>query len=439
MAELRFTHEWLSAGTDMPVFRETSALLGIYFDEICLTRHEDIWSKTVRDAVLVSVYPLALWLASSWWRLNFEPVLMPHVCASHDWRMAHELGAANHGYIWPQLVFATDGEVINAWAEPLTGQGQSVRYLQGLAESQIIKPECFQRSIDLLIGAVLSRLSALGCKHNDLAGLWAVVQEDRADPAASRMRRLEAQLGFDPEMCPAELMAQALALQDAMGQGAMAELAPLYGAVAGGTLREIVERDPTEGMRGRPEIEWHASGKMLKGSAPWARGANAAQRLRTQMGNLDRPLQTVVLSGLLGMTEKQAAQCEVPSRRISAAMARPVDGGYFHYMPRKRHPHARRFELSRFLGDYLMGPDASRWLVSTDLATARQKYQRAFAAELLCPIQAVVDFLDGDLSDSMLDEAAEHFGVGEFVIRSLLGNNGYVPSQETRMPFSFAP
>ena len=101
MAELRFSHDWLSAGADGPVFRDTSAQFAIYLDDTCLTRNEDIWSKTVRDTVLVSTYPLALWFASSWWRLNWEPLLKPGPRPSLDWRMAHELGAANHGFVWP--------------------------------------------------------------------------------------------------------------------------------------------------------------------------------------------------------------------------------------------------------------------------------------------------------------------------------------------------
>jgi Zn-dependent peptidase ImmA (M78 family) len=77
-------------------------------------------------------------------------------------------------------------------------------------------------------------------------------------------------------------------------------------------------------------------------------------------------------------------------------------------------------------------------LASTDLSTARQKYQRAFAAELLCPVDAVVNFLDGDLSESALDEAAEYFEVGEITVRSLLSNNGYLPSAEPRIPYPLA-
>lgn len=55
--------------------------------------------------------------------------------------------------------------------------------------------------------------------------------------------------------------------------------------------------------------------------------------------------------------------------------------------------------------------------------TYRQKAQRAFAAELLSPFQAVESLLDGDYSmESQLD-VAQHFQVSDLTIRTLLVNH----------------
>ena len=58
-----------------------------------------------------------------------------------------------------------------------------------------------------------------------------------------------------------------------------------------------------------------------------------------------------------------------------------------------------------------------------DKATARQQYQKAFAAELLCPIDALTAFLEDDYSDVAIDEAAGHFGVSPMAVNALLANN----------------
>ena len=81
--------------------------------------------------------------------------------------------------------------------------------------------------------------------------------------------------------------------------------------------------------------------------------------------------------------------------------------------------------MARFLGDYVSREAKDgQWLVSTDLGTARQKFQRAFAAEFLCPISALVEFLGEDYSETAIEDAAEHFQVGQRTVESLLVNNG---------------
>lgn len=83
--------------------------------------------------------------------------------------------------------------------------------------------------------------------------------------------------------------------------------------------------------------------------------------------------------------------------------------------------------MARFLGDYLRPSiEVGRWLASTDLSTSRQKYQRAFAAELLCPLDALSLFLDGDFSSYAIEDAAANFEVSEQVVTNLLLNNGLI-------------
>ena len=110
------------------------------------------------------------------------------------------------------------------------------------------------------------------------------------------------------------------------------------------------------------------------------------------------------------------------------------------FVPRKHNPAGQRFELARFLGEYLRPSNGDpRWLASTDLATSRQKYQRAFAAELLCPIDALTSFLDGDFSSYAMEEAAGKFDVGEQTVSSLLRNHGLIHDHWAgHMPYHMA-
>src|SRR5215472_12351740 len=112
MAE-RFSVElaWLPSGQGLKEDQLTAAALRIAFPEGIATRVRDMWSQTDLESVHVSAYPLALWFASSWWRLRWEPSTGRY---STDWLMSHDVRAAGHGFIWPPLRFESDGEFIEA-------------------------------------------------------------------------------------------------------------------------------------------------------------------------------------------------------------------------------------------------------------------------------------------------------------------------------------
>ena len=440
MAKLRFEYEWLSAGSDAPVFRETTAQLALHVGNTCLTRNEDIWSKTVRDSVLVSTYPLALWFAASWWRLLWEPLPEHGIRPSLDWRMAHEMGAANHGFVWPRVLFASDGEFVSIWAEASKPQPQSVNYLAGLDVPQLIPIDEFQPGVSGFINAVLSRLRAVGQAGTELEALWGLVLEDISNPSIAGVRRLEAQLGFDPDECPHNIVSRALALQSQMGDAAMSELAPIFGKRDDGVaLGQIEDLSAIAGIRGTPTVQ-PTDVAIGISAASWRRGVDAAQQLRAHISNAEDPIDDKALSHLLGLTESQIESWSPPPKLPPTVAIRLGQQG-LNFVSRKRHPIAKRFEFARLLGDYLREPTSpNNWLASTDLATSRQKYQRAFAAEFLCPIESLVGFLNGDFSESALEDAAARFGVSERTVESLLMNNGYLedPYAGSRMPYRLA-
>jgi Zn-dependent peptidase ImmA (M78 family) len=94
---------------------------------------------------------------------------------------------------------------------------------------------------------------------------------------------------------------------------------------------------------------------------------------------------------------------------------------------RRRNRPGRRFEAARFIAEQLQAPTTDRWLAATDARTARQKTQRAFAAELLCPIDVLRSELAGDYGDEALEEAAERFGISVRAVQSQLANHDLIP------------
>jgi len=328
-------------------------------------------------------------------------------------------------------LFVPDGESMSLWSEPVSTPGQSVNYTSIPDMPRPVALEEFQYKTDAFIDEVISRLYATGQTQTDLNSLWTLIKEDRANPECAKIRQLEAQMGFDPEECPPSIIEEALRLQQSTGQAAMSELAPVFGE----NVRKIRSLDEVSGLRGRPSECLYEKVTFWHGQ-PWEQGMAAAKQLRKDIGLSQDCVPDKILLDLLGITESQMSGWS-PSENIPAAVVKPVLSGSWDMIFRKRHPLSRRFEWARFLGDLLSRPTSEEgWLVSSDLTTARQKRQRSFAAEFLCPIDALLAFLDGDYSESAQESAAEHFQVSEKTIETLLMNHGYTDRRvETQLPY----
>jgi hypothetical protein len=104
-----------------------------------------------------------------------------------------------------------------------------------------------------------------------------------------------------------------------------------------------------------------------------------------------------------------------------------------------RWSHDRRFELMRALGDAIWSESSPLGPLSR-AGTARQKFQRAFAATMLCPLTALSDYLGNvDPSDEDITAAARYFHVSERVVRSILVNKHMMDRTRIEIPVGAAP
>ena len=97
---------------------------------------------------------------------------------------------------------------------------------------------------------------------------------------------------------------------------------------------------------------------------------------------------------------------------------------------RASRPTGRRFELARLLADRLLFDEDDRLHPATRTYTYRQKMQRAFAGEFLCPIGSLTGYLAGDHSDDAKEDAADRFRVSPLAVTTLLVNNGLIDRRE---------
>lgn len=428
--EFSILAEWLSADYGSPEVRETSAFVSIHLGDHVATRAEDEWSKSVRTSVRVSAYPLALWLAASWWRLRWEPSF-ESARTDLSWRMAHETSAAGYGFIWPRLVFESDGENIDATCFPSSSAAaEPLRYLENFHVS--ISSKSFERAIDQFISLVVARLETVGIRDSDLQRLWQEVKDEQGNPDAVAQRRFEAQLGCEPDEAPESVLNDLIALAATVGEAAISEVAPACsGENPKAALQKVVELAETAGLEGKLDVPGSvtkvASSREFKDGMPWERGRILAHAARSAWGLGDSKLSDRDVSEILGIGEGALDNSNEALDHLPIGLAvRGVKADRWKLIFRRRSRTGRRFEAARLLGDRLVASIQDRWLPETDAKTARQKMQRAFAAEFLCPIASLKYWLQGNYSSELIEEAGDYFGVSPLAIRSHLANHGLI-------------
>jgi hypothetical protein len=419
--------DWLPPFQGAEEVGRTSAAIQMRFGAETATRFEDEFSQSVQHAARVSAYPLAAWLAQSWWRLRWEPLpsrirLVPdEIPADSNWRMSHEIPAAGYGFIWPQVVFASDGEAIQVSCRPSPPlSSEPVRYLSEFDLS--VPAQDFERAVDSFIDLVLRRLDALG--ETELHVLWGEVLAERADPVEAAARKMEARLGYDPDEAPLALVERLLDLASEAGSSAADEIAPVCaGSQPAETLNEVMELASQPGVSGRITVPVEAGGGGW-GSQPWERARRLAKAVRASLGVGVRPLSDDALADVLQIrtVDLSGSTRLLPHAPIGLAV-RDGAGDGLKLLFRKRNKPGRRFEAARFLADHLYAEQPDRWLPITDAATARQKLQRAFAAEFLCPIDSLRAYLGDEFLPEAFEDAAEHFGISEMAVKSHLANH----------------
>lgn len=417
VSPLEIRCEWVDGPNGTPEVRETMSHIDIRVGTVSATRAESLWSASVTERPLLSAYPLAQWFAANWWRLRYEaPLPLPTL----SWRGAHDLASAGGGFVWPPLSLHCDGEAVQVVMRPSsTSALVSLRYLSELNER--IPVAEYEMAIAAFLALVCERLADRGLVASELVRLWSEVASERADATTTDYRRFEAELGFDPDEAPPDTVERLLALRDIAGPAAAHEIASALADGLGHPQADrLVSGALEQGFRGSvscPRVMAAAPSAL-----PWERGYEAARRLRRMLGMGSGRVSDAALAELFELPPAILDPRTSPgtSLPVSLAIGRGPD---VHLFLRKRNLESRRFECARLLGDYAVGPD-DNWRPATDTGTSRQKVQRAFAAEFLCPIDGLRDLLQGDVSEDGILHAAREFTVSPLVVTQNLENAG---------------
>ena len=418
-----------------PEERAVYGVLSISARGAHLSEGFDHYNESYRRGPLVSGYPLAEWLAWHWWRLRWEPRRQ-----DTDWMLAHRMTAVGGGYVWPNVTIFSDGCRAALVAKPSSRpDAKPFRYTRELAVT--LSASEWEAAVDDFFLHIIARLDADDLKATNLHRLLDDLRAERSDPELSRLRRIEALLGCNPEDLDEALVEQWIAESESLGAGAVDEIAAHTGLQTQKTPARLSRAALTECARrdGFP-ASLHdgirisaAEPPSLSMSIPaWRWGAALAQQLRRQEGLDGRRIDDKHLAAMAGVAATNLQDGAGAALQLGFALEDIPGGGRIAFRAKRRC--GRRFELARLLADRLFAPE-DKLHPATRAYTYRQKAQRAFAAELLIPADTAIAELDGQHEDEdRREDLAERFGVSPRVIETQLVNRKLLPREELDDP-----
>jgi hypothetical protein len=431
-------NNWLPGGAGDPEVRETAAEISIRVKSYYATEIEDRPARSVRKSIRASAYLLASWLASNWWRLRWEPEKKSPAsnAQSLDWDLSHELGASGGGFVWPPLTLSSDGYHMFVRCEgrekEAPGDLSPVRYLNSFGE--LIEVSSFETGVSSFIEQVLARLDARGLHRSPLHQLWSEIRAERVKGSLESIRRLEALLGVDPDEQQG-LVQGLLKWQSKVGKDALEEIAAASGTsevetILNATANAAKSVQTFSRLTDYEKIKGQLADKgSLSDSVPWRLGKDAAYVVRCvwKLGN--KPVNNQDIADRLSLNE--AVLSEAHSNIPVAVAIRGPHEEQLKLLLKPAHPNRQRFDLARLIGDHIGIDSGDTWKPATHSMTARQKYQRAFAAEFLCPSEELYEryknrVLDVDDVDETSLEIAKEYQVSQQLVLNHLANRDLI-------------
>lgn len=420
---LRVDSEWLDIEPDVkPEFDASYGRMGINVNDAWLTAFET-QNGTRGDRVEVPAYPLAEWVAENWWAIIHEPEKGSSSKQDVGFRSRHWLGTAREGFSLPDTWLFSGGRgAVEIQSKP-TFLSHS-RMIMPTTVSTRLAAEEVELALKTFVNSVIARLAEKGISDTLLQQIWNVFND--LDHDEKKFSRLLGAMGLSPYSQEGGIE---VVLNDFLSNASDSIAEDLCEAADQGDFVEAAEDTlrSLKALDSEPEIDFSNIFSIRYPAAhkPWRLGLGAANAVREKFG-ID------------------AADCSggtkfFDSIRLSSLLAenrgfREVDEPVVHGSVRRHEnqvqmnlirirPESRRFDAARscFLA-WHQAAEGDRLV--TRARVRDQQASRAFAAELLAPIQYIKRRASNNvLSVYRADEIAKELSVSSAVVMWQASNN----------------
>ena len=436
--------EWLDAPDVVDVVdaalwaRLEMTVTGMDGTHAVLTAATDRKTAQVRHGVYGSVFPLARWVADSYWSLLWEARRAPRIRSGREsarigwlrpWVQRHCLLAAREGFSLPDVTIARDGEHVVVAAFPDPGVASVARRPVSFISSAFLRLErrSVESSLRDFMDSVLERVRHV--EHPDVEGLrndWSAVAG--AEPAEVRLCSSAARLGIDPHDGDA-MNDDLVSLIDKGLCGLPDELradlldAAYGGAEAAETLDWLVEN--LQDLRGLPA----PGGVEVNAVAATAHetGYERARLIRERIKLDPRDTSANVVGAAGGALGFSFSNCRRPARptpaTVDSVVAADGSGAPLQVGPDLPHE-GKAFRWARAVYLWQFGHLRGGPRLLSPAHDRLQREARAFAAEFLAPAAGLRRVIRrGYVGEEELTELARIFNVSPLLIRHQIENH----------------
>jgi hypothetical protein len=380
--------------------------------------------KELYDHVVIAVYGLAIGLVHDWWRIFGS--------RDKDFRLIRH----RMGYAVPDVRFRFDGVAFEVSANQCFYKNPDVRFFG--AEPELTTRPRAEHSLAGFVEEVIFQLRNSGVLRTSAELRWDRVRASREDPDEAAFCEAAGALDVDPY----NLTNQTRAFIEQSGRVFSGEpLIEFLAGISDGNLRQatlewVDEADARPDHKSRlPELRSLAQQVSRQappraGDRSWALGYRRARAARAalNMGESTRIKSVFKLAETLGnKTFRRASKIN----GLRALVSTRNSNIHVHLRDRPPTEEARVSELfsfTRAIGDAICFPETARSVMNGLHDADRQAAGRAFAAQFLAPLEAILSMRE-DASD--VTSIADELNVSTEVVERQIQNQKRIQSALT--------
>ena len=420
MSAIKFSAEWIEdAPNRSRQERSTLCDLQIFVGSRNACSWEDLdTGETFHHLTLPAVH-LAEGISADWWS----------IFGARD--RSQSILHHRTGFALPDLSFSYDGHTFYVSVKKYTYLNPHLRFIQESDET-MSRQEAEEELSDF-VRQVIRKLEEDEIEDTEVADCWARVVQSQGDPEEAEFCEAAGALGVDPysiEEADASFIEEAGKLFS--GEELIEFLANFpksrendgYREIALESIRKAEAEQPEKSRL--PELQdaahqvQHAA-QRRQGEGIWAPSYRAARAFREVMGISDGAARQTPFTVAANLGRSDFRQAENLAG-VDAVVSR-ADNGVHVFLSRLNGQAAENFAFARGIGTAVCFPDARRSVVNELLGAERQAAGRAFAAEFLAPVEAVME-MHGDGVE--ITDISREFNVSPMVVERQIENRNRI-------------